>query len=54
MRTYHYTKPLEKETADTRGTAQEAPKVEVLEGSFDKEAYEWNNALLIAAERMWR
>jgi len=53
MRTYHYTKPMQKETAEKSGAAEETPKVEVMEGSFDQAAYEWNNALRIAAEKMW-
>ncbi|HJV35597.1 hypothetical protein [Geomonas sp.] len=54
MKTYHYTKPPRKDLAEHEGGADEAPKLEVAEGSFDRAAYEWNNALLLAAERMWR
>ncbi|HJV65586.1 MAG TPA: hypothetical protein VJ550_07635 [Geomonas sp.] len=54
MKTYHCTQSIRKEGTEPKGRGEGSPKVSVKKGSFDREAYEWNNALSLAAERMWR
>jgi len=53
MKSYNYTKREGAPTdADQRSTGQGATALPA-ETSFTKAAFEWNNALLVAAEKMW-
>lgn len=49
-----YSKHLRQgETAEPAATAENEPPELVPDNPFARAAYEWNNALKIAAEKMW-
>lgn len=54
MRRYNYTKPLNYITTSPQNMelVVQEPEIILPENIFAKTAYEWNNALRIAAEKM--
>lgn len=53
MKGYGYKKPEYQENTSDKQVAATENALPAVEATFAKAAYEWNNALLIAAEKMW-